>query len=253
MKKLLFVLFLSLSVNCHAAAIDGILFGAQRIFIAPIGDSITAGTTTYDNVGLPMAYRDHLQDLLRTRYGLVFTGNTATPASDSVYLTSHWGGIGLRTDQILTVVNAGSFTSTSAYSAYYCLIHAGTNDVGQSVADATSVGYMEDIIDALVADNAENKIYVALIIPSGGSNTNIIAYNTALNTMLETKQATNSNIVIVDMYNLFVNDTTGLCDGDYANVCLSDVTHPSETGWIAMARQWAACMASPTAVNCNGN
>lgn len=238
-----------------AVSLGGFTSESQEIELnlMPLGDSITYGNTGGDADG----YRFNLQALLGV--GVYdFVGSIQQPASDETYDVDGSGVGGNTSSQIeaRTDGELDTYMSTTSDGGIV-LLHGGTNDILLELSEAAAVQNIIDIIDLIDAHNSNIDIYVALIIPRKDNDGWADSYNTALNTALETKQGSKTNLVIVDMNTAFTADTFGNCSGDWEANCIDpeDITklHPNGAGYATMAKQWNSCMSSSTNTNCNGN
>lgn len=251
MKKLiliiLFLLFCSSSYSNNT-------FGSATIYksrnnrdvrrVLPLGDSITVGENADDD---DFGYRDHLQDLLNANNGLIydFVGPNQTPASSSTHDIDHAGVNNERTDEIEARLSTALSTyMTNAPSGSMVTIHAGNNDIAQSVDPNVAVANVEDMIDIIHAFDSNIDVYIMLIIPRVISlDAETTVYNGLLRAMVETYQITKSNVYIVDTNTAMRNDTFGICSGDYeANCYPPSNNHPNDLGYQVMANQIARCV-----------
>lgn len=279
MKKLiLFILFCFLAFNAHAGTATGVtLVGTgfnQGIVnkILPVGDSITAGVG-WDNDGdssNDWGWRKELQDLLGI--GVYdFAGSVTRPTSDATYDVDNWGTSGQVANWFLTsagptngMIYELNRSMNNAGPESKVLLHVGTNDIIRQYTDdinkktnAEIITSILAIIDVIHNFNPSIDIYCALIVPDRRSGQEVYwgAFHDDLEAALITKQATVTNLVIVDMYEAFVNDRYGDCGGDWYNNCMNPFSgdHPSATGYTVMAKQWNACIQSSSNPGCNGN
>lgn len=276
-KNIYFLLLLLIFPSLAFA--DGVTYTGMKVksnkkkAILCIGDSITAGVgwDNDGNVANDWGYRKKLQDLLGIGvYEMV--GSVNRPTSDATYGVANWGvsgqiaqwfiSSGGNTDGIRFEIQR-SMSNLSDDSVV--LLHVGTNDIILQYLDnvnkRSNVAIIADIntlIDRIYDANKKIKILVALIVPDrrAGQETFWGVFHDDLKAALITKQATVPTVVIVDMYEAFVNDRYGVCSGDWFNNCMNPFSgdHPSFTGYEGvMARQWADCIQSKTNPGCNGN
>lgn len=234
------------AVTLDSLVLNTVTFGSKPVLI-PLGDSITEGYLSTEYWG----YRKKLQILqgVSMRFEGAFTNNM----SSEFYSVYHSGVSGETTDEIEARVQGELDTFFPTLGKGVFLIHAGTNDLAASGQEQIATDNVEDMIDLIDAHNSDIDIYVALIIPNRDStrNNRIITYNGLLLTMLQ--GYSKSNLYIVDINSAFLNDTFGVCSGDWANNCMIDDTHPNDTGYEGViARQWYECLTWRKGVNCNG-
>jgi lysophospholipase L1-like esterase len=248
MKNIIFLIIILLfSSNCFSEVliINGSIVNAilnEKKQLLSLGDSISSGT-----------YQNELQDILGIGE-FDFIGSKKTNNYFFPYDIDHEGNPGYRTSQIESLLDnylITYMTTEISTAENIVLLHIGTNDITSTIPTNEIVDNVEDIIDIINSFNSSISVYVALIIPRIGATHE--TYNTALNTMLENYQITKTNLYIVDMNSAFVNDTFNDCNSNWEENCMLDTLHPNILGQTTMAKQWAACMASPTATNCNGN
>ena len=108
------------------------------------------------------------------------------------------------------------------------MMHLGTNDLAQDVADeapANIRGLIDHICAALPPDG---KLYVTKIIPIGGmGNASSLAYNTIIEEAVTEKQALGLPVYLVDAYSIWSNE---YISGDW--------THPNQTGYDVLGDFW---------------
>ena len=237
-----------------------------RKAIFPCGDSITHGVggdgdgdSTND-----WGYRKHLQDNLGI--GVYdFIGSLRNPTSDATYDVNNYGTSGWAAE----FLNAGMTTEanlslSNISDASMMLLHIGTNDIILQSIDSASkhtnaeiITSINSVIDKFEVFNSTAKVYVALIVPMRQADqaTWWLPFWTDLKAAMITRQGTDPRIVIVDMYNAFLDDRYGYCSGDWYNNCMNVFSgaHPSDNGYKTMADQWAACINNNSAVGCNGH
>ncbi len=213
-KKITFLLYLLCLILfvcvTKSHAVDELLF---------LGDSIT-------NIGAPY---------FESEIGSVnydYVGNQTTSE------TNHGGVSGNYSHVIKGRILNETLNFTASKRAI--LIHAGTNDCSNSVTTTDIVTHVTDMVDMIHDIYPNTDIHVALLIPStdSGINTNIIAFNSALDTALQTKQGTISNLYIVDMYTAFTDNV------NYATEYYTDTVHPNATGYGVMGQAWKTSLDS---------
>jgi lysophospholipase L1-like esterase len=202
-----------------------------------VGDSITVGSADPDQFG----YRDHLQ---RHRgIGLMeFVGTQQGPSSNTVYDVDHAGVSGERTDQVIARLAAAlaAHMPVPNPAGSAILLHVGTNDITQGIAESVIVDNVEAIIDLIDAHDPSIDVHVALITPRTlpEFDAPTTSYNNALETRLLSLQATKSNLFIVDMNAAFKANPTWAAD------YMGDGVHPNDIGYQIMAVQWDASLDS---------
>lgn len=243
------------SISGNITINSNIELGPPGVEVLPLGDSITDGFFTNSN-----GYRGPLQDELgnnKTKWAVTMIGQYSK--GSGTYQRSHAGATGETASQIQSRVNTNLalFSKTKFKKHSKVLLHAGTNDMTGSLTDP-QIQAVADTIAAMCTTihNSTNgsgiDIYVALIIPStGGRDGDITKLNTVLPATLNALGY--SNLYYVDMNTAFRSDYFGLCSGDWATNCMADSLHPSSAGYSTMAKMWARCINSSTAVGCNGN
>lgn len=281
MKKLIItlsLLFLITGVSSAGTASGVTIAGSgfnQGIVnkILPVGDSITAGVGDADDGDSTndWGYRKKIQDLLGI--GVYdFAGSIDRPtAGDATYDVDNWATSGKVTNWFLTstgptdgILYELNRSMNNAGPNSKLLLHIGTNDMILQYLDdinkktnAQIITSITSIIDVIHNFNSNITIYCALIVPARRSGQEVFwgAFHDDLEAALITKQATVTNLVIVDMYEAFINDRYGDCSGDWYNNCLNPFSgdHPSATGYTVMAKQWNACIQSNINPGCNGN
>jgi lysophospholipase L1-like esterase len=223
--------------------------------LIPLGDSITDGTLNYGSHSL--GYRGYLQDELGVwRY--LFRGEFKNSGVGLLHQRRHSGVIGdpLGGIQERLAQNLELFKRRYLKEHPVILIHAGTNDMRTEVKTDEeidrAVKVLSDMLTTIHAFDPKIDVYVALLIPSAGQpcERNISRFNPRLAAMVRAKGY--ANLHYVDMNAAFKNDTFGLCRKEWPKYCMSDSLHPSQAGYRVMAKQWAACIKDPAAVNCNG-
>lgn len=263
MNKCIFFIFLFLCLPVHSSTtINGNITVNGNVEVGPpgpeivcLGDSITSGTFFGSN---NFGYRNYLQDELGI-WNFTFIGQFSN-GSGTTYQRRHSGVVSETNTQIKNRISTNLllFSSTKFKNYSKFLIHAGTNDLSGSVPKTdeelqTAVDIVGTMITQIHNANPNIDIYIAKIIPSTGEprDTNITGYNAKIPTMISGLGY--SNVYYVDMNSAFKSDIFGLCSGDWATNCMQDSLHPSSAGYQTMAKMWARCINSSTAVGCNGH
>lgn len=273
-RKLLLILFIISSNNVYASGVTVKGFSNSAGYkttniataIFPCGDSITHGVggDADGDASNDWGYRKHLQDNLGIgTYS--FVGSLAFPSSDPTYYVNNFGNSGMIASSLDNAMTTEQYVSLNNLgNSSIMLLHVATNDVIlQSIDHATKktnaqiIASINSIIDKWRVWVPTGKVYVALIVPLRQADmaTWWTPFNNDLNAAMVTRQATDANIVIVDMYNAFLNDRYGYCTGNWYDNCMNIFSgaHPSDNGYKTMADQWAACINNNSAVGCNGH
>lgn len=225
MKTIVYFILISLFFQSIACA--------ERLFLYPIGDSITSGVGSTDG----FAYRAILQDSLKHSYD--FVGPYRDPDSSGNYDVDHEGVSGERTDEIDKRVNS----NISEYMQYVegsnsvAVIHAGTNDLNQDYGSGTYyqkmnhyVANVANIINIIDRFNPCIQTYVCLIVPSTSQtlDAKIVDYNAKLKEMVNSYPK--PNLYLVDMYSL-IHDVR-----NWENKLMADALHPNDAGYALMGK-----------------
>lgn len=259
-----FVLFASIAL-ASTASMTGTSHNETTLKILTVGDSITRGVggdadgTEANDFG----YRSYLQTHLGVgAYDFVGSNTTTDPG---IYDPDHWGTSGQIASWFVSRIHDELDTSLILpRKLSKVLLHVGTNDIILQYIDdvnkktnAQIITSITSVITSIFSYYPDVELYVALIVPDRRTGQEVFwgAFHDDLNVALTALQVTYPNLIIVDMYEAFINDTYGDCLGDWYDVCMNPFSgdHPSATGYRVMARQWYECMQSRTAVNCNGN
>jgi lysophospholipase L1-like esterase len=192
----------------------------STITIMPLGDSITAGVGSSTHAG----YRSQLwSDCLTAHWHIQFVGSQLSgPAS----LTdrAHEGHPGWRIRQISDhVVNW-----LQIYKPRVVLLQIGTNDIVYHDAVSTAPDRLRSLILQIHETLPGTTIIVAQITPlrNAALNSQVIAYNLAIPSIVQGLTMQGLPIRYVDMYHAVpVSD-------------LEDGIHPNDSGYNAMAGVW---------------
>jgi K319L-like, PKD domain/GDSL-like Lipase/Acylhydrolase family len=234
----LFVFFLAIIITSPVYA--------ATIQIMPLGDSITAGSSSGVNPDLPendISYRETLHDLLvAAGYDVAFVGSqTYGSAVFADYRNE--GHPGYTAAQLIDDGSGGGiYTWLTDNPANVVLLHIGTNDLNVlPPADVvTDVSSLLDTIDQWATDHSV-KITVILariinrqdyLCPNSSTTT---TYNDDLNAMAQTRIDSGDRIKVVDMECGAGIDYRLIPDGDMDNL-----EHPYSTGYDKMAQVWFA-------------
>ncbi len=238
--------------------------------IMPLGDSITSGQTDVGNGGIPdIPYRTGYRKPLAIRltangYGFDFVGGL-DHGCNAGYDADAEGWPGYTADQIADglgpTVNlcngqpapeyTGIRDALDANPADIVLLHIGTNDI--ATTSASDIGAILDEIDAWASGPNGNPVTVILarIIdqwhwkndghPNNVVNGQVAALNTAIQSMVESRNDNNIDIVVVDMQSaLTYPDDLG--DRNRENMPPPNDfhywLHPNDSGYGKMADVW---------------
>jgi len=229
-------------------------FGAARpIKVMAIGDSIT------DDCSINGAWRLYLQPLLETNgYPFIFVGRYASSASPAAFTkVNHEGHCGA------VIAPPGGFAvhGYSAANAYLLkivadalavtnnrpdlvLLKIGVNDIGRGRNPYQVATVDMPMLLDLIFSNAPNANIILAKITSlqnaglsyGPYATNVLAYNTALQSMVNQRRDSGQNVFLADMYSAV----------DYNTMFMSDHVHPNTLGAASMAREWLTRIQSIT-------
>ena len=207
--------------------------------IMPLGDSITQGTDTRNATppGVGGGYRLPLGNLLSSAgsaYDFVGDSRLNSVAGAD---PDHNGYPGRRTDEILNSLP----TLLANNPPDVVLLHIGTNDIMQGRTVSSAVSNLEKIIQGVIANAPNRKLYVAKIIPFAVSqyvsesqantwNAKAESYNQEVQRL-----ATQYNVNMVDMYAPGINGNTSK---SIITAEANDGIHPGDQGNAEMARRW---------------
>ena len=221
---------------------DALAIATETVIISqaimPLGDSITDGVDSTGG-GVPKAervgYRQSLHNqLVKSSYMIDFVGSRQSGSVANPRLTDgdHEGHGGWTAHEIAwgRVMNGsdGVFSWLEQNPADFILLHIGTNDLIQTAADVM------DILDEI--DRWENSangnpvtVLLARIIDFAPSISEIEVFNNKVER--KANKRTNDDIVLVDQQTgAGINYTIG--------VDMSDIVHPSASGYDKMADVW---------------
>ncbi|XXX79942.1 SGNH/GDSL hydrolase family protein [Sorangium sp. So ce134] len=194
--------------------------------ILPLGDSIT------DGVGVPGGggYRIELFKKARAAgKDITFVGsliNGPMTVDGAPFPRAHEGHSGWRINQIAGLVPTPAF----ADGPHIVLLMAGTNDVIQNDNLSTAPQRLGALLDKIFAAAPDTLVVVAKIIPVSFADPKAVAYNDALEGIVEARASAGKHVVLVDMHSGFpVSD-------------LPDGVHPNQPGFARMADVWYAAI-----------
>jgi lysophospholipase L1-like esterase len=185
--------------------------------LEPLGDSITDGYQSTTGNG----YRGPLYDELKSEghtldfVGSLRAGTMADPDNE--------GHSGWRIDQIAGITDS----SLATYKPNVITLMIGTNDLGQNYQVSTAPARLNSLVDQIMADDPTVTLLVANLIVSTSAPVVAAepAYNAAIVTMVQAKQAAGKHVAFVDMSSLTTAD-------------LYDSLHPNDGGYQKMADAW---------------
>lgn len=251
--KIILILLLFLynsDVLASTSFIKGKLSGGKSISsdyyqnkIMFIGDSLTRSLT----------FRDTFQDLIGVTNNIDYVGpytnSGVAPYDDHMCALGGYISTGIEP----LVLSGGAcdanlyLTSVGGGAKSAVFIHLGTNDMDQSsvavyVANtALGMTSMLNMINYIDSIDTRIPIYVGLIIPTttGAKDTQFTYWNSELSSTITTRQATKSNLYLVDFNTEFKSDTSGYiatdCSSDWTT-CMADNLHPNATGYAVMSK-----------------
>lgn len=191
------------------------------IRIMPLGDSITQGSRSYDS------YRRALwRRLQEAGYAVDFVGSTqrnhggSPPRPD--FDLDHEGHWGWRVDQVLAELEPWA----QAAQPDVVLVHLGSNDLFRPEEPAAVVQELRAVVETLRRVNPRVVILLAEIIPAGGGEAPMRAYNAGVRA-LAGESFGESRVKAVDLFTGF-DPERHTYDG----------VHPNKDGEALMADRW---------------
>jgi lysophospholipase L1-like esterase len=209
-----------------------------KLVLMPMGDSITDGYQSTTGNG----YRGPLwNELTGEGYSLDFVG---TSRAGTMSDPDNEGHDGWRIDQIAAIADA----SLAKYKPDVVTLMLGTNDLGQNYQVSTAPARLSALVDQIGRDVPNAAILVANLIVS--TNTVVAparpAYNAAVATMVQSKQAAGKHVRLVDTGAITTADLFDALhpnDGGYqklADAFNSGVLAAADAGWIPKGTGGAA-------------
>lgn len=187
--------------------------GPSRIL--PFGDSITYG------MGYEGGYRIELfRQALEAGRSITFLGsqrNGPEQVDDVRFPQQHEGHGGLRIDQLMPLVPL-------LEAPDIVLLMAGTNDIGQEHDEADAPERLGELIDRLTEALPDALIVVAKLTPLESHPGGVIAFNDALDAVIERRA--DEHVELVDMF------------AGFPETELGDGVHPTAAGYERMAHVW---------------
>ena len=195
--------------------------------IMPMGDSIT-----YGDRGTDAGYRGPLFNLLNPlATGFTYVGSlTTVQANQSLPANQlhHEGHSGWTAAQL----TAGNFLAPgNGVDPDVILLQIGTNDLLAAGYTAQLQTNLETLLTQLTTNRPAAHIILAKIPPTSNRN-GVAEYNSMVETVAATFQAAGKHISVTDNNSNF--PAGGLADG----------THPNDTGYEWLAKQWFAALFS---------
>ncbi len=212
------LLSVGLLVILFAAAVDTT---AAVTRIMPLGDSITRGGGSSGQTG----YRRPLYFMLENaHYDVKFTGSLVN-GDPPDFDRDHEGHGSYRADQVRDYV----YSWLTAHPADIVLLHIGINDIAGGNEDVNEVADILKNIDRWENDNATpvTVIVARIVLRWDGNDPETIAFNDAVEAMVQQRIADGDNLIMVDMEHA-LNYPDDLYDG----------VHPNDVGYAKMAQVW---------------
>jgi hypothetical protein len=189
--------------------------------ILPLGDSITDGVGVSGGGG----YRIELFRLARadgrnmTFVGSLVNGPQQVDGQD--FPRNHEGHSGWRIDQIDNIVPSPALNP----EPHIVLLHIGTNDIGQQMANGAP-NRLATLLDQILAALPNALVVVAKIIPFPAFANQVTTFNDALPALVAQRADAGQHVMLVDQYTGFPNSQ------------LADGIHPNAAGYARMAGVW---------------
>lgn len=207
---------------------------ADRLQVSFCGDSLTNGNQSTTTGG----YRARLMALISADYDNVYP-NVVGSDFNNTYSYAMIGASGMRSDQILNTYLVPELATipcpTMPVAPDVVFLLSGTNDMLQSVAKETWLGYETNIIDAFRAANPDCHVFVGNLIDRSTYTATVIDWNSSLDVLVKARSDYNTYIHPVDLYTAV---------GAYGVAYYSDLTHPNTAGYNLMADAWYAAFST---------
>ncbi|MEO5915483.1 MAG: Ig-like domain-containing protein [Luteolibacter sp.] len=224
---------------------------AGPLRIIPLGDSITRGNNDigFPNGDIPGGYRKQLENRLKIAgVAFDFVGSRTDNAALGMD-PDHSGFPAVRTDEVLA-----NLSSQLALAPDIVLLHLGSNDILQGVAVATALGNLDLLIDGMISNSPNLKLYVATIIPmtqawngrpAAQLNAEVNSYNIGVRNLVRQHANRGRKVFLVEM-----NSGITLTDPIPANNFFQpgDGIHPGQAGYKQMGRIWFDAIAASALV-----
>lgn len=252
-----FLYFIAFFVIASVAAVPGT--GTASTIMA-VGDSITAGTGSSSGYG----YLPYLADILGTGYSFVGPNpslpNTYANAGYPGYTTGDFLKEGTYTTVVSPTGQSYELMGQLAYTYQpdIILLHIGTNDLLNNVTAGTAYDRVVDMLSWVYGTMKQEDygfttdVYLSQIIPynnDSSANAEITLFNSLLQNSLQATLSSDSRfaptttsaprliVQLVDMNSIFYNE-----DGELNTAYFSDIIHPNDSGYNAMAQAYGAAM-----------
>lgn len=231
-------------------------FGGSTIKILPFGDSITHGRKSSNPpdivAGDDAGYEFKLWDLLRQDdYDFDFIGNKYSGYN---YFPDYQnaGFPGYTTQGALDILTDGQHTDflnndvfapddyLDSFPSDVVMILIGINDdLSTPAARSAAASNVQLILENIHSKDQDTWIILAKLLKTSDAtlNTDVQAFNTAIENIANTKIADGYNILIVDMYNIPGFVYSSVPGGDLNDDTGADI-HPNSVGYTKMADVW---------------
>ena len=257
----LLIVVLAQTVKFASAAHSGVSFSicTSPIKVMPLGDSITTGKYSGDDITDPagagddIGYRKDLQELLTgAGYTVDFVGSQENGAVYPFSDPQHEGHNGQTDTYIAANIynNNGGENWLSQNPPDVVLLHIGTNALNTDPSD------VEDILDEIDEYQSDTgravTVFVARIIDMAPNNPLVTQFNDNVEAMVQGRADYGAELFMVDM-----QDGAGIIYDNYKDDPAGDMfdnLHPYETGYNKMANAWMTvfddvCAHRPTLTN----
>jgi lysophospholipase L1-like esterase len=192
--------------------------------ILPLGDSIT------DGFGTPGGYRIELFSIANSDgHDITFVGgsnNGPATVDGQPFPQAHEGHSGWTIAQIDGIVPSPALE----VDPHIILLHIGTNDMNQGVADAGN--QLSSLVDEILASSPDALLAVAQIIPLPSRSTQVDTFNAEVSSIVSERAGAGAHVVLVDQFT------------DFPNGELADGVHPNPDGYARMADVWYTAIES---------
>jgi len=223
-------------------------FSATNLLkVLAVGDSIT------DDCSINGAWRRYLQPLLETNgYPFTFVGRYSSVASGAFTKVKHEGicgavvaAPGMMTSQVHNYSGPNTYLQLTLMNALtnvipdLLLVYIGVNDIGRGRDPyLVATNHLPTLLDGIFARAPAANVMLTKVTtvananvgspPYSIYNTNIWAFNTAVQAMVNARRALGQNVFVADMFSA-VDPATGL---------QGDGLHPNAVGLNAIAREF---------------
>lgn len=199
---------------------------ARRPYVAGVGDSIIAKSAVLDGGSAPSPayYANGWIEWARAINGAPFSV-VGPSATQYTYATG-----GYTTTQM---ISAGYHTGAAASNASVVVVLAGTNDLGGS-STGSILANLQTIWTTL--RNAGKLVIACTLLPRSDQAANVVALNAAIKTAV----AATPGMVLLDLYPLLLDPSTGGLASAYGE----DAVHPNAAGAYIMGQRLATLLAT---------